>query len=201
MDSLVTDIDTMSREPVTTERSRLVPAEDRSEAAPALALRILLLVDDETDHSAMVELLASIELLFDHQVDWVPSDETGLDTAAAQEHDVCLVDHRLGRRRGLQLVSEAGGSGSGTPIILLVDPDDEHIGVRAVEAGATGYLVKSRIDAETVGRSILRAVERAHLLKEVQKLTEAAESGTSARSWFLANCGDDRSRIGHWTNV
>ena len=184
----MTDIDPMFEQTVPSERSRFVHPGDRSEAAPVPPLRILHVADDENDHHAMVELLANIDR-FDHELDWVTSDQAGFDAAVTGKHDVCLVDHRLGQRRGLQFVSEPGPSRS--PIILLVDPDDEQIGVEALRAGAADYLVKGRMDVETVGRAILHTVERAHLLSEVRELRGAIESATSAKSRFLANMSDE----------
>ena len=46
------------------------------------------------------------------------------------------------------------------PIVVLTGLNDEHFGVSAVAAGAQDYLVKGRVEPETLHRALLYAVER-----------------------------------------
>lgn len=46
------------------------------------------------------------------------------------------------------------------PIVVLSGRDDEEVGLQAVRDGAQDYLVKGRIDAEVLSRSIRYAIER-----------------------------------------
>ena len=82
-----------------------------------------------------------------------------------------LVDYHLGARNGLQLLSEVVGNGCKTPIILLTGQGDREVDIQAMEAGAEDYLVKSRIDAFLLERSIRYSIQRS---KE-QELKEELE--------------------------
>src|SRR5689334_18115447 len=76
------------------------------------------------------------------------------------QHDVCLLDYRLGARTGVELLRAALEQGCKSPIILLTGQGEHEIDMEAMKAGAADYLVKGRLDAGTLERSIRYAAER-----------------------------------------
>lgn len=48
----------------------------------------------------------------------------------------------------------------GVPVLVLTTPDDHFMGARAVMAGASGHILKSRIDMQGLMRSIRYAISR-----------------------------------------
>ncbi|MEM5789485.1 MAG: hypothetical protein AAGU11_19400, partial [Syntrophobacteraceae bacterium] len=62
--------------------------------------RVLLIEDDEDDHALVKELLQDAGSSRFH-LDWVDSFELGLDAICRAEHNVVLLDYRLGARNGL----------------------------------------------------------------------------------------------------
>jgi CheY-like chemotaxis protein len=81
-------------------------------------IKVLLIEDDEDDYILTRELLSEVKG-GNYALDWASSYEEGLKVAGLLEHQVCLVDYRLGERSGVQLIREARESGLTTPMILL----------------------------------------------------------------------------------
>jgi two-component system cell cycle sensor histidine kinase/response regulator CckA len=79
---------------------------------------------------------------------------------AQNRHEVCLVDYRLGAQNGIELLRAAIERGCAAPIILLTGQGEHEIDLEAMKAGAADYLVKSRLDARLLERSIRYALER-----------------------------------------
>lgn len=132
-------------------------------------IRILLVDDDEDDYLITHDLLEDIggERF---TLEWVPSYEKAADVIAHNRHDIYLVDYRLGRYSGLELLRWAVAGGCKAPIILLTGQGDHQVDLEAMEAGAADYLVKGKMDAQILERSIRYAVERYRAQAERNKL-------------------------------
>ncbi len=125
-------------------------------------LRLLLIEDDEDDFLILRELLADVpEQHF--QVEWVSSFDKGLARALSCDHDVLLVDYRLGADSGLALISELRGRAVQAPMILLTGLADSELDARAIELGASDYLVKGEFSGLMLARSIRYARDRAQI--------------------------------------
>ncbi len=121
-------------------------------------LRVLLVEDDEDDYVIIRDLLSEIEEL---DLEWVSDYDEAAGALGRGEHDVCLLDYRLGGRSGLDLLRAASEGGSGVPMILLTGRGDRELDLEAMQAGAVGYLVKGQIDAPLLERSIRYAFAQA----------------------------------------
>ncbi len=64
-------------------------------------LRVLLVEDDEDDYVIIRDLLAEIE---EFDLEWLTDYGGALEAIAREEHDVCLLDYRLGERSGLDVL-------------------------------------------------------------------------------------------------
>jgi DNA-binding response OmpR family regulator len=96
-------------------------------------LRILLVEDDEDDYVIIRDLLSGIEKF---ALEWVSDHGTALRAIEHEEHDVCLLDYRLGERSGLELLHEASKRGYKAPIILLTGQGGREVDLEATQAGA-----------------------------------------------------------------
>ena len=122
-------------------------------------LRVLLVEDDEDDYILTRSLFSEIKgRAFD--LVWMKNYKDGLEAVLSGHHDICLVDFRLGASNGIELLSEAEANGNQAPIILLTGQGEHEIDVQAMRAGAADYLVKGRLDAALLERSIRYALER-----------------------------------------
>jgi len=122
-------------------------------------LKVLLVEDDEDDF--ILEGGATTEIGDKrYKVEWISSFSAGLTAMLRNEHDICLVDYRLGARNGIELLREAQSRGCNAPIILLTGQGEHEVDVEAMKAGAADYLIKGRLDAGLLERSIRYSVER-----------------------------------------
>lgn len=131
-------------------------------------IHVLLVEDDEDDYVLTRTLVSSRENA-NIRLDWVDSYADAIKAVCDNKYDVYLVDYRLGEHTGIDLIQEAFRSGCHAPMILLTGQDDFSVDQSALELGAADYLVKGRIDAQVLGRSIRYALKQAETLTELSK--------------------------------
>ena len=134
-------------------------------------IRVLLIEDDEDDYVLTRDLLAdSRRTRF--SLDWVSSFTEALGAICDSQHDVYLVDYRLGEHDGLEVLREARVAGCMRPIILLTGQGDGEVDIAAMKAGAADYLVKGQIDAQILERSIRYSLEQNRTLEALRESEE-----------------------------
>jgi sigma-B regulation protein RsbU (phosphoserine phosphatase) len=137
--------------------------------------RVLLIEDDEDDYVLTRDLLDDIEGSRFH-VEWCRDYEAGLDRMLRNEHDVCLVDYRLGKQTGLDLLRAAVNAGSSVAVIFLTGQSDRAIDQEAIRAGASDYLVKQKINPDVLDRCIRYAIDR----KQTEQVLRAERNFVAA---------------------
>ncbi|MEZ5944439.1 MAG: SpoIIE family protein phosphatase [Planctomycetaceae bacterium] len=161
-------------------------------------LRVLLIDDDEDSAPLTRGMLARVAgASFD--LEWAPEFDTGLDRLLSNEHDVCLLDYRLGARDGLQLLRAAVSKGCRVPMILVTGQSDATVDQQALQAGATDYLSKAELNGSNLARSIRFAIDRSRgeeqrraAVSELSALVQHVAAGI----WYLDANHRIRSIIG-----
>lgn len=121
-------------------------------------LKALLIEDNESDYL----LIRSFLMLLPKRsisLDWVSTSALGLKSMTANEHDIYLLDYRLGPDDGLEILEQAIKAGCKKPIIFLTGFDQYEVDVEAMHRGAVDFLVKAKIDAASLERSMRYAIE------------------------------------------
>ena len=169
-------------------------------------LRILLVDDDEDDFIITEALLSEIEgQSFD--LTWVSSYDAALDTIKRNQHDVYLLDYRLGEHNGLDLLRKVVAEGCTAPMILLTGQGDHDVDVEATKAGAMDYLVKGRIDAAMLERSIRYAVERNRIERQLENTVNELEDALNKINTLsgllpiCSHCKSIRDDGGYWNRL
>jgi PAS domain S-box-containing protein len=122
-------------------------------------VKVLLVEDDEDDFVLARDLFSEMPGQR-FALDWARSFDAGLKSMTLNQHDVCLVDYRLGARNGVDLLRAAIEGGCQSPIILLTGAGEHEVDVEAMQAGAADYLVKAQLQSNSLERSIRYALQR-----------------------------------------
>ncbi len=154
-------------------------------------LHLLLVDDDLVDRAAVKRAIQAAGLDASvHEVD-------DLDAAIARlrEHqvDCVLLDYRLPKGDGLDLLRRARALGIRTPFIALTGQGDEQLAAEMMRAGAADYVSKSALTPERLALSLRHALamaqaeeDRRALLAREQAAREEAQSANHAKDEFLA---------------
>ncbi|HLJ95599.1 MAG TPA: response regulator [Gemmataceae bacterium] len=155
----------------------------------AQRIQILLVEDDKDDYILTRDLLAEIPRTPCH-LEWVKSYAAGLAAMAQNQHVLYLVDYRLDRRTGLDLLREAREHGCRGPIILLTGQGEREVDLEAMKAGAADYLIKGRTDASGLERSIRYAIERHQDREALRQAYDEMEKRVQERTVALREAND-----------
>ncbi|MBR8834530.1 MAG: response regulator [Stigonema ocellatum SAG 48.90 = DSM 106950] len=142
-------------------------------------IRVLLVDDDEDDYILTRDWFGEFQVAC-CELKWVNSYQAASDAIAKNEHDIYLVDYRLGLHNGLELLREAIEAGCSSPIILLTGQGDKEIDIEAMKAGASDYLEKSQLTAPLLERSIRYAIERRRAEQKIREQAALLDVATDA---------------------
>jgi CheY-like chemotaxis protein len=134
-------------------------------------LRILVVDDDDTDRLSIRRGLRHAGFQID--IVEILDGRTAVEVLKSQHFDVAFLDYRLPDGDGLTVLKEVRAANIKTPIIAFTAFGSEHIAVELMKAGATDYLRKNEVSAETVGQCVRRALRLHQLEKDKAKAIRA----------------------------
>ena len=132
-------------------------------------VKVLLIDDDEDDYIITKDIFSHGNIANKYELSWIDNFDKGINSVLKRQHDVYLVDYRLGKYTGVDLVNEAVLSGIREPIIILTGKGDYQIDEEAMNVGAADYLIKDRIEPDTLDRSIRYALKQSETLKALKE--------------------------------
>lgn len=130
-------------------------------------IRIGVIDDDEDDFFIIEEYIREIKNV-NFAIDWLNNYKTAMERIKAGAYNLYFLDYRLGNETGLELLDEAMAMGCDSPIVLLTGKGNRVIDIKAMQSGATDYLVKSELNAEKLERCIRYSLDRAESLRELK---------------------------------
>ena len=137
----------------------------------------IVLVDDQTLVRQGIRSL--LELAGDIAIVAEASDgDEGLTAIAREKPDVVLLDVRMPRKNGLDVLRALKSAGAVPPVILLTTFDDDEALFEAVRAGARGYLLKDvsleqlteAIRAVAAGGNVIRPAVTERVLRGLEHM-------------------------------
>jgi CheY-like chemotaxis protein len=154
------------------------PAVVRAAAGPRLS--VLLVEDDRADALLVEELIADAAV--DIEFAWTATVSEAERELARNRPDCVLLDLNLPDANGIDALQRICTVDPNIPIVVLTGLNDEHFGISAVASGAQDYLVKGRVEPETLRRSLLYAIERKRAeLTAVELHASRIRAGENAR--------------------
>jgi len=141
----------------------------------------LLLVDADEDGVVLVRgLIAGLAVPAD--VERAASFGVGLEKMTSRRYDAHLVACRLGTKSGVDLLRAYRESGGGGPVILIADEPERAEDLAAMESGAADYLVRDRLDATLLERSIRYAVQASRHAAGLRHVRDELETRVAERT-------------------
>ncbi|MBD2612964.1 MAG: response regulator [Nostoc sp. ZfuVER08] len=140
----------------------------------------VLFVDDDEDDYILTRYWFGEFRVAKCDLEWVNNYQAARSAIARQQHDIYLVDYRLGAHNGLELLREAIANGCSSPMILLTGQGDWEIDLEAMKAGAADYLEKSQLTAPLLERSIRYAIERKQTEQKIREQAALLDVATDA---------------------
>jgi two-component system, NarL family, invasion response regulator UvrY len=117
-------------------------------------LRLLVADDHEIVRKGMVKVLA--EFLQPVKVDEANNGQEALSKVLKSEYDLVVLDIKMPGKSGLDILKEIKQHKPKLPVLILSMHPEEQFAIRAIRAGASGYLTK-----ECAGDELLLAIRKA----------------------------------------
>ena len=116
-------------------------------------LRLLVADDHEIVRKGLVKVLA--EILQPIKVDEVKNGQEALGKVLKGEYDLVVLDIKMPGKSGLDVLKEIKQHKPKLPVLILSMHPEEQFAIRAMRAGASGYLTK-----ECAGDELVLAIRK-----------------------------------------
>lgn len=150
-----------------------------------LVIKTLLIDDDEDDYVLIRDLLSEVEKVH-FTVDWIPHFEKAIRALKHGDHDICLLDYRLGKHDGLEVLEQIDPATISMPIVFLTGQGDYEVDTMSMKAGADDYLSKDDLNPSLLERTIRYAIERKKTKTALNKAYAEMEQKVLNRTAELA---------------
>ena len=121
-------------------------------------MNILIVEDNPGDVLLVTQLLKSTGIQFNHTN--VGTLKETLLVCEKQQFDIILLDLGLPDSRGLETLKSLYASHPKVPLVVMTGFDDEYTALTALREGAQDYLVKNRLNVDSILRSIKFSIGR-----------------------------------------
>ncbi|HRV93357.1 MAG TPA: response regulator [Anaerolineae bacterium] len=130
-------------------------------------IKVLLVENDPNDVDLIQIALAQADF---GRIDWDQVDSLGeaIESLGQTPFDLLLLDLSLPDAWGLDTVKQVRQQALDIPIVVLTGNADAELALEAVRLGAQDYLVKGQVSNGMLVRTIRHAIERHHLLKDLE---------------------------------
>jgi signal transduction histidine kinase len=127
----------------------------------------VLLIEDNPGDADLIRLRL-VEANSDVEVKSVDRLSSGLESLAASQPSLVLLDLNLPDSNGAETFRKILDKAPGVPVVILSGQDDEELANKALHQGAQDYLVKGGFDAKDLARAMRYAIERQSMLLSLE---------------------------------
>ncbi len=148
-------------------------------------LRLLCFEDNDGDYLLIDEYLREAAVNFEAQRARRLAE--GMEILKTYQPDIILLDLGLPDSVGISTFEKLHQEHPEQAIVVLTGQSDIETGLRAVQNGAQDYISKSEINPSFLSRTLMYAIERQELNRELKAARKKAEESDKLKSAFLAN--------------
>jgi diguanylate cyclase (GGDEF)-like protein len=130
----------------------------------------LLCIDDDPLLHRVVERLVNEFVQTRYGFDSAVSYDEGLAKLTSSAYAVCLLDFRLDRGTGIDLLRELRRHSIDTPVVIMTVADAEDVDIAAAEAGAADFILKSELSPRLLERTVRYAVTLGATLRRLRAM-------------------------------
>jgi PAS domain S-box-containing protein len=137
-------------------------------------IRVMIIDDDRVDRHLYKQCLQQSPA-WKFEFAEADSARAGIETASAWRPDCTLLDFNLPDMDGIEALSRLKGEPNGFPCatILLTAYGGEELAVKAMKAGASDYLPKGRLSADTLPHAVVNAIQRFQMQQQIEQQRSA----------------------------
>lgn len=156
-----------------------------------MEIKRVLLIEDNPGDARLIQDMLGESAAGAFSLDWQQTLKSGIDSLQSEHYDVVLLDLGLPDSPQRSTTFTRVQSAAPTlPIIILTGLDNDTFAVSTVRRGAQDYLVKGKIDAGTLIRTIRYAVARKSGRETAFTIEELAKyDGKAGRPAYFAYKG------------
>jgi signal transduction histidine kinase len=165
-------------------KPEVLPVDHRQTGQPPEQLRVLLVEDNPSDACLFQAILRDKNAPI--QLTVVDRLSAALHLVHTQQIDLIVTDLVLPDSDSGNTFCELQRHASEIPIIVLSGEENETLAFQCVEQGAQDYLVKGRIDRQSLLRSMRYAMERQRFQRELRRARNELEKNVAERTEELA---------------
>lgn len=162
----------------------------------------LLFIDAEQVEYLLIGSLLSEIFHTAYEITWLPELDKAVPEILSDNYDVILMNYQWGASSAKDIIQAARHQGAKAPIVVMTDEIEADVDREALSVGAADYLIKGKIDAQLLERTLRYAIERKG---NESRLAELAHydplTGVSNRTLFKdrLNHAVDLARRGDYT--
>ena len=130
----------------------------------------LLCIDDDPLQHRIVERLLHEFAHTRYGLDSALTYDDGLAKLMTGAYTVCLLDFRLDRGTGIDLLCELRRLSIETPVVVMTVADTEDVDIAAAEAGAADFLLKSELSPRLLERTVRYAEKLGATMRQLRAL-------------------------------
>ena len=157
----------------------------------------VLLIDDNEDDFLLTKRMISHGNSGEFVLDWVCDYAGGEAALLENNHDVYLIDYRLGAEDGIDLLLKVQDVGTCPAMIMLTGEDDQDIATRSIQLGASDFLIKGQIIAPLLIRSIRYAIARRQISRQEAESKELLKRKNQHLSELYATAHQFVDNVSH----
>jgi two-component system sensor histidine kinase/response regulator len=151
-------------------------------------IKVLIVEDDEDDWLIVKKIFSQIKKS-PFIIEWAPTYQAAIDRIMQDEHDLYLLDYRLGEHSGTDILRLAHPEARRQPFILMTGVADNDLEWKSLKLAAADYLVKGSFDAILLSRTLFYALQRKFVeqqrIDQLIELNQAKEEFISIASHQL----------------